>query len=95
MGYAEPSSDIYSLAKVGIEMMTGARLSDLLPNASLDLPERASELVRGLSLGLSEETVRALSSALQYDPAKRPRAASTFVFPLVRDLELADCGAEL
>ncbi len=94
IGYAEPSSDIYSLAKVGIEMLTGARLSDLLPNASLDLPERASELMRRLNAGLSEESVGALSSALEYDPAKRPRAAGTFVLPLVRDLESGDRGAE-
>jgi serine/threonine-protein kinase len=87
VGYAEPSSDIYSLARLTIEMLTGQPLSRLLPTASLDLPDRVRELLKGLELGLSPATIDMLASALQFDPAKRPRVASSLVNPLADDLE--------
>jgi serine/threonine protein kinase len=88
IGYAEPSSDIYSLAKVAIEMLTGRRLSELLPSASLDLPDRVRELLGSLGVRLSDETVQIFASALEFDPGKRPHVASDFARPLIRDLEL-------
>ena len=87
IGYAEPSSDIYSLAKLTIEMLTGRRLSYLLPAASLDLPGRVRELLRSLDIRFSQESIDMVGSALEFDPAKRPRVASSFASPLVRDLE--------
>ena len=64
IGYADPSSDIYSLARLVIEMLTGRRLSQLLPAASLDLSARVPDLLRSLNIRLSEESVSALASAL-------------------------------
>jgi tRNA A-37 threonylcarbamoyl transferase component Bud32 len=91
IGYAEPSSDIYSLAKLAIEMIAGRRLPELLPAASMDLPARVRELLTKLGAGLSDESIERIACALEFDPAKRPRAAGMFVAPLVRDLE-SDVG---
>jgi tRNA A-37 threonylcarbamoyl transferase component Bud32/ligand-binding sensor domain-containing protein len=87
IGFATAATDIYSLAKVLLEMLTGQRLSLLLPNASMDLPQRVRELVRGLPIRLSEESVELLGSALEFDPARRPQAAQRFARPIVRDLQ--------
>ncbi len=86
LGHAQPSSDIFSLAKVAIEMLTGERLSLLLPNAALDLPAQAPALLVKFNLGLSGESLQMLAAALQFDPAKRPNVASEFIRPIVRDL---------
>jgi tRNA A-37 threonylcarbamoyl transferase component Bud32 len=86
VGYAEPSSDIYSLAKLVLEMLTGRQLKDLLPDAALDLPERVRGLARTLEVRLSPESVEMLATALEFDPARRPRAAGSFAAPLVNDL---------
>jgi tRNA A-37 threonylcarbamoyl transferase component Bud32/ligand-binding sensor domain-containing protein len=86
VGYAEPSSDIYSLAKLLLEMLTGRQLKDLLPDAALDLPERVRGLARGLQVRLSDESIEMLATALEFDPARRPRAAGAFAEPLVNDL---------
>ena len=75
VGYAEPSSDIYSLAKLVLEMLTGRQLKDLLPDAAMDLPERVREFARGLEVRLSDESIEMLAMALEFDPARRPRAA--------------------
>jgi hypothetical protein len=77
------------LAKLIIEMLTGKRLSELLPTASLDLPEKVAELLRSLRIQLSEDTIVMLSSALEFDPKKRPHAANEFVRTLIRDLRSA------
>ena len=87
VGYAEASSDIYSLARLAIEMLTGQSLSRLLPAASLDLPDRVRELLKRLDLALSETTIALIASALEFDPAKRPRVASSVVTPLADDLD--------
>jgi len=92
IGYAEPSSDIYSLAKLVIEVLTGRRLKDLLPDAALDLPERVRDLLKGLGAHLSAESIHMLATALEFDPAKRPRAAGSFSRPLVQDLETDSRG---
>jgi len=87
MGYAEPSSDIFSLAKVVIEMLAGRKLVDLLPEPSIDLPHRIPKLLAALPLNLSHEAVEMLSMALSFDPALRPRSASSFAVPLLIDLD--------
>jgi serine/threonine protein kinase len=89
VGYAEPSSDIYSLAKLVLEMLTGRQLKDLLPDAALDLPARVRGLARSLDVRLSDVSIEMLATALEFDPARRPRAAGSFAAPLVNDLTAA------
>jgi serine/threonine-protein kinase len=89
IGYADPATDIYSLAKILIEMMAGKRLSELLPDASMDLPERVRELLRRQSPGLSAAAIEILSSALEFDPARRPRSAGRFADAIADDIERA------
>jgi len=87
VGYAEPSSDIYSLAKLLLELLTGRQLKDLLPDAALDLPERVPDLAKSLEVHFSDESIEMLARALEFDPARRPRAAGSFAAQLVKDLE--------
>ncbi|MBV9611946.1 MAG: protein kinase, partial [Acidobacteriaceae bacterium] len=75
IGYADASTDIHSLAKVAIEMITGSRLSLLLPDASMDLPVRVRELLAALPLRLSAASIELIGSALEFDPARRPGIA--------------------
>lgn len=93
IGYADSSTDIYSLAKIVIEMLTGERLSALLPDASMDLPERVRELLSGLNVGLSSAAIELISSALQFDPAERPKNAGAFATQIAQDLESERAGA--
>jgi tRNA A-37 threonylcarbamoyl transferase component Bud32/ligand-binding sensor domain-containing protein len=86
VGFAIPASDIYSLAKILLEMLTGQRLSVLLPNAGLDLPDRVRELARGLPIRFSEQSVDLLAAALEFDPLRRPQDAQLFAEPIVHDL---------
>jgi serine/threonine protein kinase len=91
IGYADTTTDIYSLAKVLVEMLTGTRLSELLPDASMDLPQRVRELLGNLSLSkairLSSATVELIATALEYDPARRPRDAAAFASAIAADLD--------
>ena len=87
IGYADASTDIYSLAKIVIEMLTGRRLSDLLPNASMDLSERVRELLSALPVRLSAPSIELLSCALEFDPARRPKHAESFANTIANDLE--------
>jgi serine/threonine protein kinase len=87
IGYADASSDIYSLAKTLIEMLTGERLSSLLPDASMDLPVRVRELLAGLPLGFSAGSIDLIATALEFDPARRPKNASEFAAQICHDLE--------
>lgn len=89
VGFATPASDVHSLAKIVLEMITGQRLSTLLPHANIDLPDRARELIRGLPIRLSVESVELLALALEFDPARRPQAAMGFAQPIAGDLERA------
>ncbi len=83
IGYAEASSDIYSLSKIVIEMLTGRRLSYLLPDACLDLPDRVRELLQNLNIGLSSDAIDILGRALEFDPTKRPHVAGSLAKILV------------
>ena len=87
IGYAQPSSDVYSLARIAIEMLTGRRLQELLPEAALDLPERVRELAHGLDRGFSMDSIAMLGAALEFDPLRRPPAAGIFAAALAADLE--------
>jgi tRNA A-37 threonylcarbamoyl transferase component Bud32 len=90
VGFALPASDIYSLAKILLEMLTGQRLSALLPDAAMDLPDRVRELARGLPVRLSEQSVNLLAAALEFDPLRRPAEAGLFAEPIARDLSLSE-----
>lgn len=87
IGYADSSTDIYSLAKIVIEMLTGTRLSVLLPDASMDLPDRVRELLGTLPARLSSVSMELLSSALEFDPTRRPKDAGAFAEAIAGDLE--------
>ena len=86
VGYADASSDIYSLAKILIEMLTGQRLSVLLPDASIDLPDRVRELLRTLPLPFSAASINLIGSALEFDPSRRPKDAGAFAGQIAEDL---------
>jgi tRNA A-37 threonylcarbamoyl transferase component Bud32 len=93
IGYADSSTDIYSLTKILIEMLTGQRLSALLPDASIDLPVRVRDLLTVLPVGLSEPSITSIGAALEYDPSRRPQCAGEFTETIARDLEtMADDG---
>jgi serine/threonine-protein kinase len=87
LGHAQPASDVFSLAKVLIEMLTGFKVSVLLPNEALHLAEKIPPVLRGFDLGLSEESLNMLGSALEFDPSRRPHAAGEFSVPIVSDLK--------
>lgn len=86
IGYADSSTDVYSLAKILIEMMTGERLTTLLPDASMDLPDRVREKLAALNLGLSPASIDYISSALEFDPSRRPKSAQSFANQIANDL---------
>jgi serine/threonine protein kinase len=88
VGWADAASDLYSLAKVVIEMMTGKRLSELLPQASRDLSQRVREFLPHLPLHLSPESVDLIGRALEFDPERRPRDAVAFAERIAADLEI-------
>jgi serine/threonine protein kinase len=87
IGYADASSDIYSLAKLVMEMLTGRRLSSLLPDVSLELPERVRELLAGLPYKLTGFSIELMSAALEFDPRRRPTNANEFASRIAQDLE--------
>jgi tRNA A-37 threonylcarbamoyl transferase component Bud32 len=86
IGYADASSDIYSLAKILLEMLTGQRLAALLPDASLDLPARIREWLKGSKLGLTESSIELIAGALEFDPARRPKDAGEFAGRIAAEL---------
>jgi serine/threonine protein kinase len=87
IGYAEASSDIYSLTKIVIEMLTGRRLSALLPRASMDLPARIREVLVRLPIGLTASSIELMSTALEFNPAHRPKNARQFADRIAADLD--------
>lgn len=86
IGYADSSTDIYSLAKIIIEMLTGQRLSTLLPDASMDLSARVREFVTDPNFNLSSASIDLISSALEFDPSHRPKDARAFSMQIANDL---------
>jgi serine/threonine-protein kinase len=91
LGHAQPASDVFGLAKVVIEMLTGSSVVKLLPGAALDLPARTPDFLRKFHLPLSDESIQVLARALRFDPSQRPSKAGQFAQPIVRDLS-ADVG---
>jgi serine/threonine-protein kinase len=90
IGYADASTDIYSLAKVLMEMITGLTWANLLPEATLDLPEQVrSYLVTHQPL-MSNESIDMIAAALMFDPDRRPKQVILFAQPIIRDLERAN-----
>lgn len=87
IGYADASTDVYNLAKLVIEMLTGQRLSSLVTVASLDLPIRVRKLISGLDVRLSPASIELISSALEFDPSRRAGDAYNFAESIARDLE--------
>lgn len=87
MGYADAASDIHSLAKIVLEMLTGKPLVEWLPDAALNLPQRARDLLGGGSYGLSSSAITLIGAALEFDPARRPRDAAAFAAVIASDLE--------
>lgn len=86
-GYADASTDIHSLAKVLLEMLTGRRCAELLPEATLDLPKHVRNYFSANPGKLGEESVGQIAAALAFDPAQRPRDAKRFAAPIVCDLD--------
>lgn len=87
LGYAEPSTDVYSMAKVLLEMFTAKKLSQLLPDAAMDLPVRVRELLQGLPIYLSPGSIDMIAGALEFDPSRRPRVAGEFAQRIAADLK--------
>lgn len=87
IGYAQPSTDIYSVSKVLIEVLTGKRLATLLPGASMDLPARIRELFQTLPIHFSQTSIDFISASLEFDPSHRPQEILAFAAPIVADLE--------
>ena len=87
LGHASAEGDIYSLGKVVIEMLTGRRITDLLPQATLDLSERTHAFLQAQPFGLSAASIRLLASSLEFDPTRRVHSVGEFAEPIVRDLE--------
>ena len=86
-GYADASTDIHSLAKVLIEMLTGQSCSDLLPEATLDLPIHVRNYFKQHTGSLGAASIAAIASAVAFDPGQRPRDVEEFALPIIRDLE--------
>jgi hypothetical protein len=87
LGHASAEGDIYSLGKLVIEMLTGRRIHDLLPEATLDLSERVQPFLRTQPFGLSVLSIDILASSLEFDPTRRVHSVQAFIEPIARDLE--------
>jgi predicted Ser/Thr protein kinase len=86
LGHAQPASDIYSLAKVTIEMLTGHSLAELLPDVTVDLSDRLPDVLAKLPIRFSDASISMLAAGLAFDPRLRPNAAGAFAEPIVSDL---------
>lgn len=85
-GYADASTDIHSLAKLLLELITGKSCADLLPQATLDLPSHVREYLDAQPGGLTQESIDQIAAALAFDPSQRPKDVTRFASPIVRDL---------
>jgi len=86
IGYADAGTDIYSLAKIVMEMLTGLRWTELFQAATLDLPDQIRGYFATHRDVFKEDSIDLLVAALAFDPANRPKDANEFARPLVRDL---------
>jgi tRNA A-37 threonylcarbamoyl transferase component Bud32 len=86
IGFADASTDIYALAKIVLEMLTGSRWSDLFPEAALDLPEQIRQYFKNNDVILQAESIDHIVSAMAFDPVGRPKDVLEFVRPIVRDM---------
>ena len=87
IGYADATTDIYALSKVVMEMLTGSRWMDLLPEGTLDMPSFLRGYLAENPCGLGAESVEMLAAALAFDPARRPNDVGVFAGPIIRDME--------
>jgi hypothetical protein len=87
IGYADASTDIYSLAKVVTEMITGLRWTELFPEASLDIPDQIRDYFARNSDTLHADSVEQIVLAMAFDPAQRPKDVTEFAKAIIRDLE--------
>jgi len=90
VGFADASTDIHSLNKILIELLTGRRLVELLPYASIDLPSRVREVLASHVPGLSEASLELMCAAAEFHPSSRPTSASRFAGRIAHDLESAN-----
>jgi len=70
LGHAQPASDVFGLAKVVVEMLTGPAVAELLPGAALDLPGRTPEMLRKFALPLSKRICGDASERLAIRPVQ-------------------------
>ncbi len=86
LGYADASTDIYSLAKVLVEMLYGSKVSALVPKPLLSFPAQLSKVLRSTDPELSESAINLISSALDYSPVLRPRDIVSFSRAVAQEL---------
>jgi tRNA A-37 threonylcarbamoyl transferase component Bud32 len=86
IGYADASTDIYNLAKLIIEMLTGKRLSSFFAEASLNLPTRVRALLSTLPVKLSSSSIDLIATALEFHPSLRLQGARNFADSVAADL---------
>ncbi len=87
LGYALPASDIHSLAKILLEMLTGRTLDELLPQTPLQHAAQAREVLHHLSFQLPEPSIDLLAAALEFHPFSRPQDVRAFAERVACDLE--------
>jgi hypothetical protein len=85
-GYADASTDIHSLAKLLLELMTGISCAELMPQATLDLPRHVQEYFRAHPGRLTKESIDGIAAALAFDPSQRPKDVTRFAATITRDL---------
>jgi eukaryotic-like serine/threonine-protein kinase len=85
-GYADASTDIHSLAKLLLELMTGLPCAQLMPQATLDLPRHVREYFSAEPGGLTKESIDQIAAALAFDPSQRPKDVTRFAATIIRDL---------
>lgn len=85
-GYADASTDIHSMAKLILELLTGTPCSELMPQATLDLPKHVREYFSAHPGLLTQPSIDQIAAALAFDPGQRPKDVTRFAEPIVRDL---------